>query len=75
MKYEVDERFDQTSDILPHWMAAHVHLKNEFTEDEMHQNLMRWLSYHTSSASARSLMWGDIIKPPVSASYINYSPG
>ena len=29
-------------DILPHWMAAHAHLKNEFTEDEKSQNLMTW---------------------------------
>ena len=31
---EVDEGSDQKSDILPHWMAAHVRLKKEFTEDE-----------------------------------------
>ena len=24
-------------------MAVHVHLKNEFTEDEKYHNLMRWL--------------------------------
>ena len=24
-------------------MAAHAHLKNEFTEDEKYHNLMRWL--------------------------------
>ena len=25
-------------------MAAHGHLKNEFTEDEKYHNLMRWLN-------------------------------
>ena len=34
---------DQKSDIKPHWMAAHGHLKNEFSEDEKYHNLMRWL--------------------------------
>ena len=24
------------------WMAAHAHLKNEFTEDEKYHNLMSW---------------------------------
>ena len=41
---EVDEMFDQKSDILPHWMAAHARLKNEFTEDEKCHNLMSWLN-------------------------------
>ena len=40
-----DEGSDQKSDILPHWMAAHARLKNEFTEDEKYHNLMRWLIY------------------------------
>ena len=31
---EVDEGTVQKSDIDPHWMAAHMRLKNEFTEDE-----------------------------------------
>ena len=26
-------------------MAAHAHLKNEFTEDEKYHNLMTWLNY------------------------------
>ena len=26
-------------------MAAHVRLKNEFTEDEKNYNLMSWLNY------------------------------
>ena len=26
-------------------MAAHVHLKNKFTEDEKYHNLMSWLKY------------------------------
>ena len=29
--------------------AAHVHLRNEFTEDEKRHNLMRWLKYETMS--------------------------
>ena len=28
---------------LAHWMAAHVRLKNEFTEDEKYHNHMTWL--------------------------------
>ena len=27
----------------PHWMAAHAHLKNEFTENKKDHNLMRCL--------------------------------
>ena len=30
---------------LAHWMAAHAHLKNEFTEDEKYHNLMSWLNF------------------------------
>ena len=43
---EEDEGSDQT--IRPHWVAAHAHLKNEFSEDEKH-HLMSWLkvSSHT----------------------------
>ena len=39
----VDEGFDQNSDIYPNWIAAHVRLKNEFTEDEKYHNLISWL--------------------------------
>ena len=28
---------------LPHWMAAHARLKNEFTEDKKYHNLVSWL--------------------------------
>ena len=42
---EVDEGSDQKSDICPHWMAAHVRLKNEFTENEKYHNLMSWLNF------------------------------
>ena len=42
---EVDEGSDQKLDIYRHWMAAHAHLKNEFTEDEKYHNLMNWLKY------------------------------
>ena len=31
--------------LAPHWMAAHVRLKNQFTEDEKYHNLMRGLNY------------------------------
>ena len=41
---EVDKGYDQTSDIHPHWMAAHARLKNESTEDEKYHNLMSWLN-------------------------------
>ena len=41
---EVDEGFDQKSDIKPHWKVAHARLKNEFTEGEKYHNLMRWLN-------------------------------
>ena len=30
-------------------MAAHARLKNEFAEDEMYHNLMKWLNYPLSS--------------------------
>ena len=33
---------------LAHWMAAHAPLKNEFTEDEMCHNLMRWPIFRRS---------------------------
>ena len=36
---------NQTSN--PHWMAAHVRLKNEFTEDEKCHNLMSWLKWQS----------------------------
>ena len=35
---EVDEGSDIKSDMWPHWMTAHAHLKNEFTEDEKCHN-------------------------------------
>ena len=31
---DVDKGSNQISDIQAHWMAAHAHLNNEFTEDE-----------------------------------------
>ena len=43
---EVDEGSDQKSDIYPRWIAAHAHLKNEFTEDEKCHYLMRWLIFY-----------------------------
>ena len=52
---EVDEGSDQKSDIYPHWMAAHVYLKNELTEDRKCQNLM-------SSLKAFSYCWSEFIK-------------
>ena len=40
---EADEGSDQKSDIQPHCMAGHAHLKNEFMEDVKNHNLMTWL--------------------------------
>ena len=42
---EVYEGSHQISDILLHWTAKHVRLKNEFTEDEKYHYLMSWLNY------------------------------
>ena len=44
-KYGSRRRFNQKSDISPHWMAALGRLKNEFTEGKKYEvhNLMRWL--------------------------------
>ena len=39
----VDEGSEEKSDIKPHWMAVHAHLKNEITVDEKCHNLMTWL--------------------------------
>ena len=33
-------------------MAAHAHLKNEFTEDEKYHNLMSWLISQVSDEDA-----------------------
>ena len=41
---------DEGSGIYPHWIAAHAHLKNEFTEDEKYHNLMSWLLYNSQAA-------------------------
>ena len=38
---DLDERFDQNSDIQPHWMAAYPCLKKELMVDH---NVMRWLN-------------------------------
>ena len=38
MKYGSRRRVDQKSDILPHWMAAHACLKNEYMEDKKSHN-------------------------------------
>ena len=48
---EVDEGSDQQPDILPHWMAAHARLKNEFTGDEKYHNHMSWLISDSASLS------------------------
>ena len=39
-RMEVDKGSDQKSDTKPHWMAVHVQLTKEFTEDEKCHNLM-----------------------------------
>ena len=43
MKYGRKQRVPLKIRHLPHWMAAHSGLKNEFTEDEIYHNLMTWL--------------------------------
>ena len=43
LSMEIDKGFDLKSEICLHWMAAHVRLKNELTEDDKYHNLMRWL--------------------------------
>ena len=40
MKYGSRRRFRPKIRQLPHWIAAHAGLKNEFTEDEKCHNLM-----------------------------------
>ena len=45
---------DQKSDIKPHWMAAHVHWKNEFTEDKKYHDLTTWLIQGTRSFRRRA---------------------
>ena len=47
---EVDKGSDQKSDILPHWMAAHACLKNEFTEDEKYHSLISTYFNHLTGA-------------------------
>ena len=46
---KVDEGSNQKSDIQPHWMAAHAHLKNECMGDKKCHNLMSWLKCHQIS--------------------------
>ena len=41
--HEVWKKTKGPSKNQPYWMAAHVHLKNEITEDEKYHNLMSWL--------------------------------
>ena len=43
------EGMTKTRDIQPHWMTAHVHLKNEFMEDEKYHNSMTWLNCFLST--------------------------
>ena len=50
---KVNERSDQKSDILPHYMAAHARLKNEFTEDKKYHNPMTWRLCMYSCRSTR----------------------
>ena len=59
---EVDKGSDQKSDIYPHWMAAHVRLKNVFTEDEKNHNLVSllifrcWSEYDNGELSTSGLL-------------------
>ena len=41
-------------------MDAHVHLKNEFTEDEEYHDLMRWLISTRSIQSNTLIIFNDI---------------
>ena len=45
MKYSSRWRVGQKLRHLGHWMAVHARLKNEFMEDEMCHNLIRWLKW------------------------------
>ena len=54
LSMEVDNGSNQKSDISPHWMAAHVHLKNEFTEDGKYQSRMSWLKCVCPTSSSLS---------------------
>ena len=56
---EVDEEFDQISD-LAHWMAAHARLKNEFKEDEKYHNLMTWLQYEHCGNNTITLLFPNL---------------
>ena len=61
---EVDEESDQKSDILPHWMAAHARLKNEFTEDEKCHNLMSWFKLSSNTlliCFSVTICWGSVV--------------
>ena len=49
-RMEVDEGSDQKIRHLPHCLAAHARLKNEFTEDEKCHNLMSRLISPTCTA-------------------------
>ena len=50
---EIDKGSNQTSDIQPHWMAEHAHLKNEFMVVKKNQSLMRWLKYCAMQVKAQ----------------------
>ena len=69
---EVDELSDQRSDIQPHWMAAHLHLKNEFMEDKKYHNFLSWvfqLSFKSSTYLAIS-SWNSLNKASLGSSLI-----
>ena len=58
---EVDEGSDQKSDILPHWMAAHVRLKNEFTEDEKYGTDCSGFTVVLDQAVPKGAVWSGFI--------------
>ena len=53
---EIDDGSNQKSDIKPHWMAAHEHLKNAFTEDEKCHNLMSKMTQLKNNAKYKELI-------------------
>ena len=60
MKYGSRRRVRPKIRHLAHWMAAHAHLKNEFTEDKKYHNLMRWIIYQSEESfqfKAQRLHW------------------
>ena len=45
---------------LPHWIAAHARLKNEFTEDEKCHKIMSWLIFQHTFMSMFCAKWESV---------------